>query len=141
VLPVLVAGILAWQNQTWRVLGLIVLSVVAAAAFWTSVGLALSTWVPRLGRSVSTAVALYALVGLGWPVLVRTLLWGPTGVGLAAISSFYCVFDLTYSLEYPAWVDPIVWPSAWIAAQLLVAAALLIATLVTFDRCLGRVRG
>jgi ABC-type transport system involved in multi-copper enzyme maturation permease subunit len=139
-LPALVAGILAWQNETWPSLAWLVLSVMSAAVFWTSVGLALSTWVARLGRAVSLAVALYALVSLGWPVLMRTLLWGPTGQGLAAISSFYGLFDLTYSLEYPAWADNQFWLSRWIPAQLFLSAALLVATLATFDRCLGRIR-
>jgi ABC-type transport system involved in multi-copper enzyme maturation permease subunit len=141
VLPMLVAVVLAWQNESWRFLVLLTLSVVSAGACWTSIGLALSTWVPRLGRAVSLAVGLYAVVSLGWPVLVRTLFGGPLGSGLSAISPFYGTFDLTYSLEFPTYVEQcFIWFPGWIAGQTMLSAGLLLATLATFDRCLGRIR-
>ncbi len=49
VLPLLVAGVDAWINDTWPLLALLVAFICADAAFWTSVGLALSTWIARLG--------------------------------------------------------------------------------------------
>ena len=97
VLPLLVAGVEAWINDTWPLLALLVAFICADAAFWTSVGLALSTWIARLGRAAAVAVAAYAVVGLGWPVLVRTLFDGPLGVGLAAISPFHGSFALAAS--------------------------------------------
>jgi ABC-type transport system involved in multi-copper enzyme maturation permease subunit len=140
VLPLLVAGILASVYESWRSLAWLVAYVLAAAAFWTSIGLALSTWVPRLGRAVSAAVAFYAVVALGWPVLIRTMFWGPLGVGPAAISPFYGLFDLTRGLQFPGDFDHVfIWFRCWIAGQAVVAAGLLLATLATFDRCLGRI--
>ena len=51
VLPLLVAGVEAWINDTWSLMALLVAFICAAAAFWTSVGLALSTWTARMGRA------------------------------------------------------------------------------------------
>jgi ABC-type transport system involved in multi-copper enzyme maturation permease subunit len=81
-LPVGVAAMIAWRNDRWQLLGMLFLFIISAAAFWTSVGLALSTWVSRLGRAISSAVILYVLIALGWPMLTRTLFWGPVGAGL-----------------------------------------------------------
>jgi ABC-type transport system involved in multi-copper enzyme maturation permease subunit len=139
IFPLLAAGVLAWQNEAWSALGLLVAFILAGAAFWTSVGLTISTWVPRLGRAVSVAASLYAVVALGWPVLVRTVLPGPLGAGLSAISPFYGSADLTYGLEYPTYsADSFFWFPAWVVTETLLAAGLLLAVLATFDRCLGR---
>jgi ABC-type Na+ efflux pump permease subunit len=141
VLPLLVAGVGAWINDTWPLLALLVAFICADAAFWTSVGLALSTWIARLGRAAAVAVAAYAVVGLGWPVLVRTLFDGPLGVGLAAISPFHGSFTLIASRAFPRFIDDaFLWIPCWIAGETVIAAGLLLATLATFDRCLGRMR-
>ncbi len=141
VLPLLVAGVDAWINDTWPLLALLVAFICADAAFWTSVGLALSTWIARLGRAFAVAVAAYAVVGLGWPVLVRTLFDGPLGVGLAAISPFYGSYTLIASSAFPRFIDDaFLWIPCWIAGETVIAAGLLLATLATFDRCLGRMR-
>ena len=101
----------------------------------------LSTWIARLGRAFAVAVAAYAVVGLGWPVLVRTLFDGPLGVGLAAISPFYGSYTLIASLAFPRFIDDaFLWIPCWIAGETAIAAGLLLATLATFDRCLGRMR-
>jgi ABC-type transport system involved in multi-copper enzyme maturation permease subunit len=139
VLPILIAGVEAWINDTWPLLALLVAFICAQAAFWTSVGLALSTWSARLGRAFAVAVVAYAMVGLGWPVLVRTLFDGPLGVGLAAISPFYGSYTLIASQAFPRFIDDaFVWIPCWIAGETVIAAGLLLATLATFDRCLGR---
>ncbi len=72
-LPAFVAAMLAWGGDRWFVVGLIVLYVLSSAALWTSIGIALSTWVPRLGRAVSIGAAAFTLVVVGWPILARTL--------------------------------------------------------------------
>jgi ABC-type transport system involved in multi-copper enzyme maturation permease subunit len=141
-LPVGLTAVSAWRNDTWGSLGLLSLFIISAAALWTSVGLALSTWVSRLGRAITSAVILYASISLGWPMLARTLFREPVGPGLSAISPFYGLFDLAYSVEYPRSTDGcLVWFPCWIVGQAMVSAGLLLATLATFDRCLGRIRG
>ena len=141
VLPLLVAGVDAWIDDTWPLLALLVAFICALAAFWTSVGLALSTWIRRPGRAFAVAVAAYAVVGIGWPVLVRTLFDGPLGVGLAAISPLHGSYTLIDSSAFPRFIDDaFLWIPCWIAGEMVVAAGLLLATLATFDRCLGRMR-
>ena len=86
-------------------------------------------------------VAAYAVVGLGWPVLVGTLFDPPLRVGLAAISLFHGSFPLTFSRGFPRFIDnAFLWFPCWIAGETVVAVGLLLATLATFDRCLGRMK-
>lgn len=141
-LPVWVAVMLSLTRGDWPLAVLFVAYVVAAAAAWTSVGLALSTWIPRLGRAVSTAVGIYIFVSIGWPALAFTLFqnrsFGTVGNALAMISPFYGSFDLTISIEI---IDHIYfWGLTWTTAQAMVAVVMLLATLATFDRSFGRVR-
>lgn len=141
-LPAVVASALAWRDETGRgALVLLLANVLAAAAAWTSLGLALSTWIPRVGRSVSTAVAFYTMGAFGLPVLAMTLFSGPwaIGQGLAMMSPFYGTFNLTVGIVTPRYFDGLLaWGLGWAVAQTAMAAALLLATLATFDRCLGR---
>ena len=39
----------------------------------TSMGLALATWVPRLGRAIAINVVIFVLITIGWPLLLRIL--------------------------------------------------------------------
>jgi ABC-type transport system involved in multi-copper enzyme maturation permease subunit len=140
-LPAVLTIASAWPNGAWAVAGWLGLYVFTAAAMWTSIGLAISIWIKRMGRAIAIAVAIYALVCLGWPVLM-TSMFAASGMGAAAISPFYACFDLllgTYSQE--SFDALFVWALFWIAGQSLVALGLLIASLLSFDRCLGRVRG
>ncbi len=140
----ILALVLAWGKdvESGVMAVLLVLFIISAAAAWTSIGLALSTWVPNLGRAVTLAVTIYTLIALAWPILAWTIFWGqPLGAGLREISPFYGVFDLTMSVELSNFARPTLgWLLVWIVFQMVVAIGLLIATLATFDRCLGRVR-
>jgi hypothetical protein len=74
-------------------------------------------------------------------VLVGTLFDPPLRVGLAAISPFHGSFTLVFSRGFPRFIDnAFVWIPCWIAGETVIAAGLLLATLATFDRCLGRMR-
>ncbi len=141
-LPTVVASALAWRKgEGWIMVILLILDVLAAAAAWTGVGLALSTWTPRVGRSVATAVALYVMGAFGLPVLAMTLFsgWWPINQGLAMMSPFYGTFDLTIGIESPRYFTGLAgWGLAWVVVQSAMAAALLLTTLATFDRRLGR---
>jgi ABC-type transport system involved in multi-copper enzyme maturation permease subunit len=145
-LPAVVVVPLEWASGDWLVAWLVVLNLVVACAAWMSLGLALSTWIPSVGRSVATAVALYTLIGLGWPMLAMTL-WGGyqggyqgAGYGLSMISPFYAVFYLTFGIAEPRYLEHLVgWGLGWAAFQAVAAVALLGATLATFNPCLGRI--
>jgi hypothetical protein len=143
-LPALTCAVLASETGGWFSAGVLLVSVLSSAAFWTSIGLALSTWVPRLGRAISAAAIVYALINLGWPILAQTVFqndW-PLGVGLTIVSPFHASFELTCSIERPRYFGPaFAWYPGWIVVQAVVAVGLLLTTLATFDRCIGRIRG
>ncbi len=144
-LPALVAAVLAAVKdsmEAWAFVALIVAEVLAMGAAWTSLGLAVSTWVPRVGRSVSTAASLYVLGALALPILAMSLFSGSgqLGAALAMISPFYGTFDLTVGIDSPRYIQGLVpWGLGWIAFHLAAAGLLLLATLATFNAGLGRI--
>lgn len=141
VLPVLVAAVEAGWSEDWRPVVLLAVQLVVWGAAWTSIGLALSTWFSSLARAVAAAVVLFALVALGWPMFVLTAfgeIW--TGAKLALVSPFYGSFYLTRGVVNTYLFEKLYpWSLLWIFAYAIVALSLLLATLATFDRCIGRV--
>ena len=147
VLPVLIAAALA--THTGFALGPALIGglVVAYGAAITSLGLALATWLPRMGRAIGLTAGLYVVVLIG-AIPVGMILFGngPSGAGdgFAAASPFWGVgfssamFGGTagpgHEIEKQA-----AWLVLWIVAYGLVAFGLLLATLKTFNRCLGRI--
>jgi ABC-type transport system involved in multi-copper enzyme maturation permease subunit len=147
VLPVLIAAALA--THTGFALGPALIGglVVAYGAAITSLGLALATWLPRMGRAIGLTAGLYVVVLIG-AIPVGTILFGkgPSGArdGFASASPFWGVgfssamFGGTagpgHEIEKQA-----AWLVFWIVAYGLVAIGLLLATLKTFNRCLGRI--
>jgi ABC-type transport system involved in multi-copper enzyme maturation permease subunit len=137
-----------WESWPLAVLG--VGLILAYGAALTSLGLALATWLPRLGRAAAWSAVGYVLMAIV-PLMAAGLLqdrikhfeWIATasplfGVG-AVTESVAAVRDFR-SPGQERWVQ-LVGPAAfWVAAHFALAAALLWATLATFDRCLGRVR-
>jgi ABC-type transport system involved in multi-copper enzyme maturation permease subunit len=149
VLPMLIASAMA--THTGFALGPTLIGglVVAYGAALTSFGLALATWVPRMGRAIGLTAGLYVVVTIG-AVFVGNILFGkgPDAAwrGFAAASPFWgvgyssAVFGGTAGpgdeIEKQA-----AWLAFWIVAYGLVAFVLLLATLKTFNRCLGRIDG
>ncbi|MHB1561505.1 MAG: ABC transporter permease [Isosphaeraceae bacterium] len=138
--------------------------ILAYAAAITSVGLALATWVPRLGRVIGISVMGYILVAAGWPLLVMLLpslpyFQGipfnhqPNWQGLLLASPFYGVHATTdwaarwsfggdYSADWgygPAAISDPTWPLIWIVVYSGFALLLATATWKSFDRCMGRI--
>jgi ABC-type transport system involved in multi-copper enzyme maturation permease subunit len=121
--------------------------VVAYGAAITSLGLALATWTPRMGRAIGLTAGIYVIVTIvSIPLGVGVFGDGPgmIGSGVASASPFWgvgfssAVFGgnsgAGQTMERQA-----AWIAAWIVAYGLVAAGLLQATLKTFNRCLGRI--
>jgi ABC-type Na+ efflux pump permease subunit len=124
---------------------LLIGSILAFGAAITSLGLALATWVSRLGRAVALCVTAYALISIGWPILIallsspepngRSLVMGSPAVG-AFIETALISPGSFVSRDAP--LENEVAASIWITIDLVAAAALFAATLSSFDRCLGR---
>jgi ABC-type transport system involved in multi-copper enzyme maturation permease subunit len=130
----------------------------ASGAVIVSLGLALATWVRRLGRAVALSVISFFITGIGWMILVESLdavrrrmqsSGGPERVrwlhdALLSLSPIFgpmvpvaTLMNAEQHSRAPAWVA--------LAIVLLVKAAaagfILWLTVKTFDRCLGRVQG
>jgi ABC-type transport system involved in multi-copper enzyme maturation permease subunit len=155
ILPIWVAGGAAMVSDGGDGLVLMIGLILAYAAAITSFGLALATWVPRLGRVISINVLAYVLIAVGWPILLavlpalpafRGIIVQPPRVwdGFSLASPFFGVWATTERASrislamnyYPDW-NPL-WPLFWIGFYSAVAMILLYATLRTFDRSMGR---
>ncbi len=123
--------------------------ILAYAAAITSFGLALATWIKRLGRVVVINVVAYVLIAVGWPLIVWVIARANRVPrekldGLFLASPFYGIYETTEraslvsvsSYGSASW-NPL-WPLFWIGVYSAVAVILAYATLLTFDRCMGR---
>lgn len=145
--PGLATAAVAWYHGRWAGVALVTGLVVAYGAALTSLGLALATWVPRLGRAVGLCVAAHVGVTVGWAVFAMLLTGGTpglTGPGLASFSLFVGVVLTSAQMSMgkfsPSnWNEVVGWVAFWTLAEVTLAAILLKAVLVTFNRCLGRV--
>jgi ABC-type Na+ efflux pump permease subunit len=127
----------------------------ASGALIVSWGLALATWVPRLGRAVALSVIAFFLFGLGWPLLID-LVFSP--MFRARLSTWSEQHRLLR--EFLGSLSPLVGPMGsirmlgfefegrgpvWIGHAMAILVKTTIAGLLfwlttrTFDRCLGRV--
>jgi hypothetical protein len=117
--------------------------ILAYGAAITSLGLALATWMPRMGRAVGTTVGLYTMMCVGWIPLTFTIWPGDEGIGVVAGSPLMGVgiYSSLLAGDGPSheFVGQTAWTIFWALAYGGVALALLLATLGTFNRCLGRV--
>jgi ABC-type transport system involved in multi-copper enzyme maturation permease subunit len=166
ILPIWVAAGAAMVTDGGMGLVLMIGLILAYAAAITSLGLAAATWIPRLGRVISVSVLAYALIAFGWPLVlvivlnlpaVRAIPFAepPNWDGLFLASPLFGIYETTkwasqfhfspppVFIGWPAppltHADPS-WPLLWIGVYSAIAIILALATLLTFDRCLGRVR-
>jgi ABC-type transport system involved in multi-copper enzyme maturation permease subunit len=139
----LFAGLLVAQSGRWFGVAFLLGLILSYGAFIASLGLALATWVSRLGRAVTLCVSAYVGFSIGWIGLVSLLdpseLWERyLCLGSPVFGAFWVVCGLTDTGVSP---DPTQdWPAAllWTLAHGAIALVLFAATLRTFDRCVGR---
>jgi hypothetical protein len=146
--PVLIAAALA--THTGFALGPMLIGglVVAYGAAITSLGLALATWLPRMDRAIGLTAGLYVVVTIAAIPVGMFFGDGPSeaGAGFASASPFWGVgfssalFGGTAGPGHD-FEGQAAWLVLWIVAYGLVAFGLLLATLTTFNRCLGRIDG
>ncbi len=117
--------------------------ILAYGAAITSLGLALATWVRRLGRAVAFTVGIYALVTVGGFFLVYGGIAPDDWEGEAAIvSPFYGpIFPFENGERDGRQLSGPICVLGWVTFYSAVAGVLFLATLATFDRCMGRSRG
>jgi ABC-type transport system involved in multi-copper enzyme maturation permease subunit len=141
-MPTLVTllSIEGWNK--WLGASMVMGLMLAYGAAITSLGLALATWIPRLGRAVALCIGIYVVVTGGILLLCATALVPDNrGEDFAAGSPFLGPVYPLLALEMNVGNDDsALVVSFWISFYTLSAASLLVATLVTFDRSLGRAR-
>jgi ABC-type transport system involved in multi-copper enzyme maturation permease subunit len=163
ILPIWVAAGLAMISGEWVGLVLMIGLILAYSAAITSLGLALATWVPSLGRAVGTSVLCYIGMSIGPLFLIaffrsvrvpygqmiyewyrdRFLLASPYfGVSITTewageLGSLWHGGSVGFT-QYVNALDAITWPCLWIGIYALAAAVLMGLTLASFDRCMGR---
>ncbi|MGE3817958.1 MAG: hypothetical protein AB7I30_00845 [Isosphaeraceae bacterium] len=144
--PGLATAFIAWRHGHWVGVLLVVGLVAAYGAALTSLGLALATWVPRLSRAIGLSVTAHVGITIGWVIfafLIRNGSPGITGAGLASFSPFLGVMLPSVEMQTTGpsrsdWNEVVGWLTFWILVDAALAAFLLKAVLVTFNRCLGR---
>ncbi|MFI5457061.1 MAG: hypothetical protein ACHRXM_16570 [Isosphaerales bacterium] len=140
--PGVVAAVLARESGRWEGAALIVGLFLAYGAAVTSLGLALATWMNRLDHAVASSVAVLGGVTVGWLFAVMLIAPGPGAPGIAAGSPIIGIAYPTVGMRVDSpleWKRVVAWWSFWIAVYGIIAASLGWATLLTFDRCLGRI--
>jgi ABC-type transport system involved in multi-copper enzyme maturation permease subunit len=155
--PTMVAfSLLGRDTPAWMtsVAYLVPMLIIAQGAALAGLGLALATWISRTGRAVTWTVSALVATVVGFPI-AGILLFGPGGgggrdlqFGIVMGSPFYNSAMPTVMLESRRMMrgsmgvdmeNAILAGSIfWAIAYALIALALYLATLRTFDRCLGR---
>jgi hypothetical protein len=145
-------GILVAESGHWISYLLMLGLIVAYCALITSLGLALATWISRLGRAVALTVSVCVVFSIGWVVLVFLLALPPgmnddflvsTVMGSPLYGTIFAMLAIASGgLQLPGGVNAITLAFGtifWIGIHSGVALLLFMATLASFDRCLGRI--
>lgn len=123
----------------------------ASGAAIVSLGLALATWVRRLGRAVAISVIIFVLGGVGWifllEVLVHTLALNSMEhrwiaqilVSFSPIAGPINAMSIVHGTSQ--YSRAVMWYGTFIVILIKAAVALLLLALTvrTFDRCMGRI--
>jgi ABC-type transport system involved in multi-copper enzyme maturation permease subunit len=143
-LPGLVAAAHAASTGRWLGVLLVIGTVLAEGAAVTSLGIALATWVPRLDLALTLSAAAAVFVTVAWVPLMAVLFPGDRvlAMGLASASPLFGIGLFTNQIAEALpelWRLRVGWSLFWLLVFALVAMALLLATLASFDACLGRI--
>ncbi|HZZ77560.1 MAG TPA: ABC transporter permease subunit [Gemmataceae bacterium] len=113
--------------------------VAAYGIMVNSLGLALSTFIARLGVAMGVTAAIYLTLTAG-PILILITVHGHES-GFYSISPWWGVGETTVQIERHIGdeAERVAWKIFWIAAYLGAAILLHLATVLNFDRCMGRV--
>ncbi len=143
--PAVMGGILLVDGG--RVTGYLVLMglTLSYAAAIASLGLAIATWVSRMGRAVTICVSVYVVTAIVWPILVMigskhdnlglSLLMGSPLCGTPFATNM-----VASGQHVPDSDDLGIWWGAffWMLIHGGAAVALFAMTVASFDHCLGR---
>jgi ABC-type transport system involved in multi-copper enzyme maturation permease subunit len=142
VLPLVVVTPAALRNGNPGIPVLMAAMILAYGAAFTSLGLALATWIARLARAALLSATVCVVLTVGWMMLLVLLFRAGVDMEILAMASpFFGPGNLTFHADHPPRLAHIeLGAVAWSAGYLLAALLLIVATRRSFDRCLGRVR-
>lgn len=145
ILPIGVALAQSTSSGRFGAVALLAALILAYGAAITSLGLALATWTSRMGKAVGLTTGIYVFLSIGWPFFAMLLFanWAEnTALGIAAASPFFGVgvYNALIADQGPprAFASQTFWVLFWTVAYLGLTVGLLMATLQSFNRCLGR---
>ena len=124
--------------RRWWLAPLMIAFVLCAGAAITSLGLAMATRFSGVGRAVGSTVAIYVLVAVGW-VALAALLYGRLSQRLILASPICWALFVTMEATHERMSQQLDADVFWIIIYGLCAAGVLLATLTSFDRRLGRI--
>ncbi len=145
-MPVAMGAVRAYAGWGgWWGLVLIAGLVFVQGAFVTTVGLALSVWIPSQRKAMVASILIYLALALPGAVAlsVPSPQMGVTWAGLAAGSPLWAAgYPIKEYIDvwfFRLRTQPcIIWSVIWIIVYALASIILLVAVLATSDRCLGR---
>ena len=108
-LPAMVAfGFVYKEPERWPYVSLIIFYVLCAGAAMTSLGLAIATWVRRVGTAVTATVSVYVFITLG-PIFLVFLLYPfglrSEGVFMASPFAWSALMTAKVVIEKPSQLD------------------------------------
>jgi ABC-type transport system involved in multi-copper enzyme maturation permease subunit len=146
VLPFLTAFVLSAQYPQRAVVAFLMLGLILTyGAALTSLGLALATWLSRLGRALALTVSIHVFLTVAVPLIGMTVSDGSRDsiiFSMIMVSSFWGPGLLTVSLEqrnFDHFQSLVFGGIFWIHFCAAASAVLLIATARMFDRRMGRI--
>jgi ABC-type transport system involved in multi-copper enzyme maturation permease subunit len=145
--PAILGGILLWDGGRWFAYFLLIGLILAYCMAIASLGLALATWVSRLGRAVALCVGIVVGFSVGWLILVVSVCNRDyLGIPLAMGSPLYGTAVATYAVgaSFHGEMGPdgqyaLVGAIIWIVLHGGAATLLFGVTIATFDYCMGRI--
>ena len=140
-LPTLLGTVLAMSTGRWFWVLAMVFLIVAQGAAVTSMGLATATWVARFGRAVAICVSAYVIMTVGWLFVVLIMFDHQFGEKLMIGTPFFGAGELTFEMGEISVRQQgnVFFAILWAIAFYVLAALLYVATLGTFDWCMGRI--
>jgi hypothetical protein len=143
---VIATALSSLSGRYWGV-ALMAALILAYGAAITSLGLALATWIPRMGLAAALTVGLYTSMSIAWiplslmlfgegPAARASRAAGSPAMGVGAYSSM-----LAGNGTPQEFATQTLWTLFSTIAYGSLALALLLATIGTFNRCLGRIDG
>jgi ABC-type Na+ efflux pump permease subunit len=145
--PAIFGGILLWGGGNWFAYFLLIGLILAYCMAIASLGLALATWVSRLGRAVALCVGIVVGFSVGWLILVvsvcsRDYLGIPLVMGSPLYGAAAAMSSVGANLEGRMGPDArytLVGAIIWIVLHGGAAVLLFGLTVATFDHCMGRI--